>query len=129
MARILLCEDDDLIGTMVALMLQGEGHDVARYCSAEAAMAAVSAGPAPELYVLDVNLPGRDGVSLAAELRARGESTPVLRVTALADTAAKVRALDAGADDHLAKPFDMPELLARVRALLRRAERGAKDPR
>ncbi len=129
MARILLCEDDDLIGTMVALMLQGEGHEVARFPSAEAALAAVRAGLSPELYVLDVNLPGRDGVSLAADLRARGEAAPVLMLTALADTAAKVRSLDAGADDHLGKPFDMPELLARVRALLRRAERGAKELR
>ncbi len=122
MSRILLCEDDALISTMVALVLESEGHRVVVVGSAEAAIEAVDAADAPfDLFVLDINLPGRDGVSLATTLRARGLGAAILMLTALDGTAQKVRALDAGADDYLSKPFELPELLARVRALLRRA--------
>ena len=128
MSRILLCEDDGLISTMVALVLESEGHDVHVVGSAELAIELVDAAAAPfELFVLDINLPGRDGVSLAASLRARGVGTAILMLTALDATAQKVRAFDAGADDYLAKPFELPEFLARVRALLRRS--GPATPR
>lgn len=122
MSRILLCEDDGLISTMVALVLESEGHTVQVVGSAEQAIDAIDrAGQPPfDLFVLDINLPGKDGVSLAATLRARGVGAAILMLTALDATAQKVRALDAGADDYLAKPFELPELLARVRALLRR---------
>jgi DNA-binding response OmpR family regulator len=123
MSRILLCEDDGLISTMVALVLESEGHRVQVVSSAEEAIVAVDAAALDpfELFVLDINLPGSDGVSLATQMRGRGLGTAILMLTALDATAQKVRALDAGADDYVAKPFELPELLARVRALLRRS--------
>jgi CheY-like chemotaxis protein len=119
MSRILLCEDDDLIATMVALVLEQEGHTVEVVGDGEAALRRAEG---QELLLLDINLPGRDGVEVAALLRQRGHRAPVLMLTSLDDTRHKVRAFDAGADDYLAKPFELPELIARVRALLRRAE-------
>lgn len=121
MRRILLCEDDDLIATMVALVLEQEGFVVTCVDSGEAALA--TEGPFA-LFLLDINLPGRTGIEVAHTLRARGESAPILMLTSQSDVGHKVRALDAGADDYLAKPFELPELLARVRALLRRGERS-----
>lgn len=121
MRRILLCEDDDLIATMVALVLEQEGFAVTCVDSGEAALG--TEGPFA-LFLLDINLPGRTGIEVAHTLRARGESAPILMLTSQSDVGHKVRALDAGADDYLAKPFELPELLARVRALLRRGERS-----
>src|SRR5207244_10661349 len=72
--------------------------------------------------VLDVMLPGRDGFSVVTEMRARGVFTPVLLLTARDELEARVQGLEGGADDYLTKPFDLPELLARVHALIRRAE-------
>lgn len=133
MTTIVLCEDDDLIATMVALALRHAGYAVVTAGSAEAALEEdVGAVAEVGLWILDVNLPGRSGVELAAALRARGVTAPVLMLTALDATAAKLQAFDAGADDYLTKPFDLAELLARVAALLRRAARGrpggAGDP-
>ncbi|MEY3014541.1 MAG: hypothetical protein RIT45_3276 [Pseudomonadota bacterium] len=122
MRRILLCEDDDLIATMVALVLEQEGYAVDVVGSGEAALA--SAGPYA-LYLLDINLPGQTGIETARALRARGTLAPILMLTSQSDVGHKVSALDAGADDYLAKPFELPELLARCRALLRRDERSA----
>jgi DNA-binding response OmpR family regulator len=118
MSRILVCEDDDLIATMVALVLEQDGFDVDVVGSGEAAL---DREDGHDLIVLDITLPGISGIDVARSLRARGARTPVLMLTSLDDTDHKVRALEAGADDYLAKPFDLPELLARVRALLRRA--------
>jgi two-component system OmpR family response regulator len=77
--------------------------------------------------VLDVMLPGRDGFDVVEELRRRGVSTPVLMLTARDELESRVRGLEGGADDYLTKPFDLPELLARVHALIRRAELRHKD--
>ena len=74
-----------------------------------------------DLVVLDLLLPGKDGMAVCRELRAGGAAVPILMLTAMGDTASRIRGLDAGADDYLAKPFDLDELLARIRALLRRA--------
>src|SRR5207247_3106497 len=78
--------------------------------------------------VLDVMLPGRDGFSVVTEMRARGVFTPVLLLTARDELEARVRGLEGGADDYLTKPFDLPELLARVHALIRRAELRHQTP-
>jgi DNA-binding response OmpR family regulator len=124
--RILLVEDDPLLGDGLAagLRLDGYGVDWAR--DGEAARLALLA----EDYaacVLDLGLPRRDGLAVLTELRARGGRTPVLILTARDTTADKVAGLDAGADDYLLKPFDLAELQARLRALIRRAA-GAAAP-
>jgi two-component system OmpR family response regulator len=75
-----------------------------------------------DLVILDINLPGQDGLSLLKEMRARGDTRPIILLTARAETGDRVVGLDAGADDYLIKPFEMAELEARVRALLRRRE-------
>ena len=84
---------------------------------------------APDLIILDVGLPGTDGLAVAQSLRARGDATPVLMLTARVRVADRVEGLDAGADDYLAKPFDVGELVARVRALLRRQAHARSEGR
>ena len=117
--RILVVEDDPLVGAMVTLNLRAAGYDPARVETFAEADARLLPG-AFALAVLDVMLPGGDGFELVRRARARGVAAPVLMLTARGEVSARVRGLDAGADDYLAKPFDVDELLARVRALLRR---------
>jgi two-component system OmpR family response regulator len=118
--RILLVEDDALLGDglRAGLTLDGYGVDWAR--DGEAARLAWLAEDY-DACVLDLGLPRRDGLSVLRDLRARGKRTPVLILTARDTTADKVAGLDAGADDYLLKPFSFSELLARLRALVRRA--------
>lgn len=122
--RILLVEDDALLGDglRAGLMLVGYGVDWVR--DGEAARMAWLAEDY-DACVLDLGLPRRDGLTLLKEARARGRHTPVLILTARDTTADKVAGLDAGADDYLLKPFELPELQARLRALLRRAAGSA----
>jgi DNA-binding response OmpR family regulator len=121
MSRILLVEDDQLIGTMVRLNLAQEGFEVVWLKSAEPAVAAVAERRFDAL-LLDITLPGMSGIELARTLRAQGLGTPILMLTARDDTATKVEALDGGADDYVSKPFDIAELVARVRAQIRRSQ-------
>src|SRR5439155_20036368 len=96
---------------------------------AESGVGALERAPegAYDWVVLDVMLPGRDGLSVVEELRRRGVFTPVLLLTAKDELDARVRGLEGGADDYLTKPFDLPELIARVHALIRRAELRHQD--
>lgn len=128
--RVLVVEDEPLVLDMIRMNLEHAGYQTAGATSAEEALAALS-GQSADLLVLDWMLPGMEGVELARSLRNRGWRLPILMLTARADTASKVEGLDAGADDYLPKPFAMPELVARVRALLRRhtAARAAPDTR
>lgn len=119
---ILLVEDEELVADMVRLNLEHAGFQVEASTTGEDALAL--AGRA-ELIVLDRMLPGMDGLEFAREVRRRGVAAPILMLTARSEVTARVAGLDAGADDYLAKPFAMPELLARVRALLRRAPPAA----
>ncbi len=119
--RILLVEDEARLARSYQRNLERAGHLVEILHDAESAY--VRLMEEPDLFdviVLDVMLPGKDGVSLLRELRHVGVRTPVLLLTALDATEDKVRGLDAGADDYLAKPFPFDELLARLRALNRR---------
>jgi two-component system copper resistance phosphate regulon response regulator CusR len=125
--RILVVEDERKVAAFVRQGLVEEGHAVEMAADGEAALDTVAAGPPYDLIVLDVMLPRRDGLSVLRTLRARRIQTPVLLLTARDGVADKVAGLDAGADDYLAKPFAFEELLARVRALLRRG-RGAAEP-
>ena len=125
--RILVVEDERKVAAFVRQGLVEEGHVVEVAADGEAALDAVAGGPPYDLVVLDVMLPRRDGLSVLKTLRARRVQAPVLLLTARDGVADKVAGLDAGADDYLAKPFAFEELLARVRALLRRG-RGAAEP-
>lgn len=117
--RILVVEDEPLVRDLVALNLGHAGYDVSTASSFPEGWAALSAGNI-DLAILDVMLPGGDGMALTKKAREAGLTFPILLLTARGETTAKVRGLDVGADDYVTKPFDVPELLARVRALLRR---------
>ncbi len=121
MSRILLVEDDDLIGTMVCLVLEQEGHEVDWHVSAEAGETAL-AGVRYDAILLDISLPGMSGLVFARSIRDRGVGTPILMLTSQDETTSKVEAFEVGADDYICKPFDMAELLARVRAQIRRSQ-------
>jgi DNA-binding response OmpR family regulator len=125
--RILLVEDDPMIGAAVAEGLRGAGYAVDWTHDGDAGSRALAAGTPYALLVLDIGLPGRDGLALLRGLRSQGSALPVLLMTARDAVGDRVAGLDAGADDYLVKPFDLDELLARVRALLRRAA-GRADP-
>jgi two-component system catabolic regulation response regulator CreB len=123
-SRILLLEDDPAIAGTVAFALQREGFVVEHVLLAGAARASVAAAP-PALAILDVGLPDGNGLDLCREWRQSGADTlralPVLMLTARAEELDRVVGLELGADDYLTKPFSPRELVARVRALLRRA--------
>jgi len=120
-------EDERKVAAFVRQGLVEEGHVVEVAPDGEAALDAVAEGPPYDLIVLDVMLPRCDGLSVLKALRASRMQAPVLLLTARDGVADKVAGLDAGADDYLAKPFAFEELLARVRALLRRG-RGGGEP-
>jgi heavy metal response regulator len=122
--RILVVEDEPKVASFVRRALEAEHHAVDVATDGEAGLAQAVAG-AYDLVVLDVMLPKRDGLGVLRELRAGGHTVPVLLLTARAEVADKVAGLDVGADDYLTKPFAVEELLARVRALLRRGAAAA----
>lgn len=122
--RILVVEDDALVADAVIRGLTGAGFAVDGVTSAEAGEAAI-AGDAPDLAIIDLGLPGLDGLQLIERLRRAGRKLPILVLTARDGLADRVRALDLGADDYLAKPYELPELAARCRALVRRVRAQA----
>jgi len=126
-AKILVVEDDRLTRTMVRTNLVHEGFAVTEATTGDEAVAAIAA-QAFDAIVLDYMLPGRDGLAVLADTRGRGIGTPVLMLTARDETRLKVSALDGGADDYLTKPFHVDELVARVRALVRRARAPIEVP-
>ena len=117
--RILVVEDDSPLAATVERVLAAEDYDVEVVGNGNDAVRRARERPF-DLVVLDVMLPGLDGISVCRRLRATG-TTPILILTALGGTEERVRGLDSGADDYLVKPFAYEELLARVRALLRRS--------
>ena len=124
--RILLVEDDAMIAQPLREALQRAGY-AADWVRDGAAADAALATQAYDLVLLDLGLPRRDGLAVLRALRGRGVRTPVLVVTARDAVADRIAGLDAGADDYLLKPFDIDELLARVRALIRRSA-GRAEP-
>jgi two-component system, OmpR family, response regulator MprA len=118
-ASILVVDDDVAICRMLSRTLTAEGYVVELASDGGAALVALER-QLPDLVVLDVGLPGLDGIAVARRTRGKGIAVPILMLTARDDIADRVAGLDAGADDYLVKPFANDELLARVRALLRR---------
>lgn len=117
--RVLLVEDDPMIGDVVQRALQDAAYAADWVQHGTTALAALGSQHY-DLVLLDLGLPGQDGLSVLAHLRARDRATPVLIVTARDALDDRLRGLDGGADDYVLKPFEMAELLARMRALLRR---------
>jgi two-component system phosphate regulon response regulator PhoB len=128
MSRVLVVEDESAIAELISLNLRHAGYEVTLAASAEQAQAAVD-GVLPDLVLLDWMLPGQSGLSLARRWRGDGRTRelPIIMLTARADETDKVAGLDAGADDYLAKPFSTNELMARIRAVLRRKAPEALD--
>jgi two-component system response regulator MprA len=124
--RVLVAEDDAHVRESLARVLIFEGYQVETVVDGAQALAAVLESP-PDLVVLDVLMPVLDGLTACRRLRQAGDRTPVLMLTARHEVTDKVAGLDAGADDYLVKPFALDELLARVRALLRRTSVSGED--
>ena len=118
--RLLIVEDDDIVADAITRGLTAANYVVHRVASAESAQAAI-ASEEFAMAVIDVGLPGSDGLTLVRRLRNAGKSLPTLILTARCTLTDKVKALDLGADDFLAKPFEAAELAARCRALMRRS--------
>ena len=119
-ATVLVAEDDKQIREALERILKFEGYRPISVGDGAAALEAVVEDD-PDLIILDVMMPFVDGMSVAKRIRERGDRRPILMLTARTDISDRVAGLDAGADDYLPKPFELDELLARVRALLRRA--------
>ncbi|CAM5365532.1 MULTISPECIES: response regulator transcription factor [Streptomyces] len=116
---VLLAEDDRAIRHALERALTLEGYEVTAVADGVEALAQAHRNP-PDVLVLDVMMPGIDGLQVCRVLRAEGDRTPILMLTALVETADRIAGLDAGADDYVVKPFDVEEVFARLRALLRR---------
>ena len=119
MSKILIAEDDRAVRESLERALRLEGYEVETASDGAAALAAADTSE-PDLFLLDIMMPYVDGVTVCRTIRNRGILTPVLMLTARHEVDDRVSGLDAGADDYLVKPFALDELLARVRALLRR---------
>jgi two-component system response regulator RegX3 len=119
--HILLVEDEEAIAESIAYALRGEGFEVEPVSDGESALDRAAVGDY-ELIILDVMLPGLSGLEVCRRLRAGANATPILILTARTAEVDRVVGLEAGADDYVVKPFSMPELVARVRAMLRRRE-------
>ncbi|HUG22071.1 phosphate regulon transcriptional regulator PhoB [Piscinibacter sp.] len=128
MSRILVVEDESAIAELISINLRHAGYEVTIAATADQAQFAVDS-VLPDLVVLDWMLPGQSGLALAKRWRgqARTRDLPVIMLTARAEEADKIAGLDAGADDYLVKPFSTNELLARIRAVLRRKAPEALD--
>lgn len=124
-ARLLVVDDESGIRTMLTMALEFLGFEVKSAATGRQALMSVSRG-APDLVLLDVNLPDLDGFEVCRLLRQRGLAMPVLFLTARSDVDDRVRGLDLGGDDFVTKPFELKEVAARVRALLRRGNGGER---
>ena len=122
--RILVVDDERAVRESLRRALELEGYEVELAEDGEQALVRLDAAAAVDAAILDVLMPGIDGLEVCRRLRAGGNAVPVLMLTARAEVDSRVAGLDAGADDYLPKPFALAELLARLRALLRRAANG-----
>ena len=119
--KILVVDDEPAVRESLRRALELEGYDVELAADGEEAVAVLERNGQPDAVILDILMPGMDGLEVCRRLRASRNQVPVLMLTARAEVDSRVAGLDAGADDYLPKPFALAELLARLRALLRRA--------
>jgi len=119
--RLLIVEDDEMLGSALQRTLARAGYAVDWFVRGDDGLAATEA-QAYDTVVLDLNLPALDGIGVLKSMRARHDTTPVIVLTARDGRTQKVEGLDAGADDYMVKPFDLDELLARIRAQVRRRD-------
>ena len=126
--KIIIAEDDQAVRDSLDRALRYEGYSVISVNNGSQALEESQISP-PDLFILDVMMPIVDGLSVCRALRRNGDKTPVLILTAKHEVSDRVAGLDAGADDYLVKPFSLDELLARIRALLRRFDDQAENPR
>ena len=124
---ILIVEDDTTIARFVELELVHSGYSVLKAGEGTTAIELLE-GNDVDLVILDLMLPGIDGIDVAKHIRKRGSDVPILMLTARAETQNVVAGFEAGADDYLRKPFEIPELMSRVRALLKRSAPGQAQP-
>lgn len=124
--RVLVVDDERAVRESLQRALELEGYDVELAADGEEAIERLTVTAPADAVILDVLMPGIDGLEVCRRLRAAGSAVPVLMLTARAEVDSRVAGLDAGADDYLAKPFALAELLARLRALLRRTANGAE---
>src|SRR6204780_1581860 len=124
--RVLVVEDDRMIAKGLHTALRQDGYAVDGVSDGRSASEALR-GSKFDLVLLDLGLPGRDGLEVLRDLRSRGDATPVIIVPARDDIENRIEGLDAGADDYVVKPFDLDEVAARMRSVLRRAA-GRADP-
>jgi len=127
--RLLLVEDDQKIGVFVEKGLRQEGHAIDWVRSGDDGVAALTAGTPYDVAIVDVMLPGLDGLQLIRAVRGKRIATPIIILSARDAVADRVAGLEAGADDYLTKPFSFAELVARVNALARRATGGGAETR
>ncbi len=125
--RILVVEDEHAMRTALRDVLEGEGYRVLTAADGESGLER-ALGEKPDLILLDIMMPKLDGFAVCIELRRRGNVVPILMLTAKGQVEDRVTGLDVGADDYLVKPFSTEELMARVRALLRRVHRQTQAP-
>ena len=128
MTRVLIVEDDEALGILLRYNLEAEGYETEIVARGDEAELRCRESP-PDLVLLDWMLPGLSGIDLCRHLRAREETAklPIIMLTARGEEAERIRGLSLGADDYVVKPFSVPELMARVKSLIRRAKPGAKQ--
>lgn len=125
--RVFVVDDEPAVRESLRRALELEGYDVDLAADGEEAMVTLGGDRDPDALILDILMPGMDGLEVCRRLRAAGNEVPILMLTARAEVDSRVAGLDAGADDYLPKPFALAELLARLRALLRRATVDSTD--
>ena len=125
--KVLVVDDERAVRDSLRRALELEGYDVELAVDGADALHRLEANGQPDAVILDVLMPGVDGLEVCRRIRGKGNGVPVLMLTARTEVESRVAGLDAGADDYLAKPFALEELLARLRALLRRVSRGAEE--
>jgi len=129
MSRILIVEDEQHIADGLRFNLEAEGHDAMIASDGEGAITTILDGPqSVDIIILDVMLPGKNGFTVASELRAAGHFVPILMLTARGSAEDVLRGFGAGADDYLPKPFELSILLARINGLLRRRHWNERNP-
>ena len=125
--KVLVVDDERAVRDSLRRALELEGYEVELAVDGADALLRLEANGQPDAVILDVLMPGVDGLEVCRRIRGKGNGVPVLMLTARTEVESRVAGLDAGADDYLPKPFALEELLARLRALLRRVTPGAEE--